>query len=493
VPIPLVVCGACFPDAPDAFVRDPALFEHLTRLFLSEGSDAWFGATDGEGHRPYASHEERLARLVPEGIACPKCGERRSLRFEEHIVDVWFESGVSHSAVLGRDPSLPWPSDLYLEGHDQYRGWFHSSLLVAVNDRECAPYRAVLTHGFTLDGEGKKMSKSLGNAISPIVVAGQRGAEILRLWVSQVDFLEDMRLSDEILDRNAEAYRKIRNTFRYLLGNLHGFDAARDGVPLAELQEIDRWALHQLEALRRRLLAAYESRQYHAVYHGLHQFCAVTLSSFYLDVLKDRLYTAPRRSTERRSAQTVLHRLAMDLDRLMAPLLCFTADEVWQELEALHGRERWGTATVHAERFPDPLPLPEEPALLKRWERLLGFRIEIQKALEAARAAKRIGGSLEAKVRIDAPEESVAFLKSFGEGLRFLLITSGVEFGPVPESALRSETEEGLAVEVARADGEKCARCWNFTTDVGTDADWPEVCGRCASVVREIVSSAGRE
>ncbi len=493
VPIPLVVCGACFPEAPDAFVRDPAFFEHLTRLFLSEGSDAWFGVPDGDRHRPYASADERLLRLVPRGIVCPKCGERGRLRLEEHIVDVWFESGVSHSAVLGRDASLPWPSDLYLEGHDQYRGWFHSSLLVAVNDRGSAPYRSVLTHGFTLDGNGKKMSKSLGNAISPIVVANKRGAEVLRLWVSQVDFLEDMRLSEEILDRNAEAYRKIRNTFRYLLGNLEGFDTARDGVPYAEMEEIDRWALHQLEALRRRLLAAYESRQYHAVYHGLHHFCGVTLSSFYLDVLKDRLYTSPRRSRERRSAQTVLHRLAMDLDRLMAPLLCFTADEVWQELQALCGRERWGTATVHAERFPEPLELPEEPGFLERWERLLRFRLEVQKVLEAARAAKRIGGSLEAKIRLEAPEESVAFLRSFGDGLRFLFITSGVEFGPVSDSASRSETEAGLRFEVARADGEKCSRCWNFTTDVGADADWPGVCGRCASAVREIVSSTGRE
>ncbi|MBZ5638526.1 MAG: isoleucine--tRNA ligase [Acidobacteriia bacterium] len=491
VPIPLVVCGACFPEAPDAFVRDPALFEHLERVFLGEGSDAWFGVPDGARHRPYTSAAERLARLVPSGVACPKCGERGRLRFEEHIVDVWFESGVSHSAVLGRDGSLPWPSDLYLEGHDQYRGWFHSSLLVAVNDRARAPYRAVLTHGFTLDGDGKKMSKSLGNAISPIDVANERGADILRLWVSMVDFLEDMRLSEEILDRNAEAYRKIRNTFRYLLGNLDGFDPARDAVPFPEMEEIDRWALHQLEALRRRILAAYEARQYHAVYHGLHNFCAVTLSSFYLDVLKDRLYTAPRRSRARRSAQTVLHRLATDLVRLMAPLLCFTADEVWQELEALGGRERWRGSTVHAEMFPEPLSLPDDPGLLDRWERLLKVRLEVQRALEAARAAKRIGGSLEAKVRLEAPESTVQFLRSFGAGLRFLFITSGVEFGPVPDSAFRSDAEGGLGIDVARADGDKCARCWNYTTDVGTDGEWPGVCGRCAAAVREIVASPG--
>ncbi len=491
VPIPLVACGSCFPDQADAFVRDPAFFEHLERLFLAEGSNAWFGVPDGKGHRPYASRDERLSRLVPAAVACPACGKRDRLEFQEHIVDVWFESGVSHAAVLGRDAALPWPSDLYLEGHDQYRGWFHSSLLVAVNDRGRAPYRGVLTHGFTLDGDGKKMSKSLGNTISPIDVASQRGADILRLWVSMVDFLEDMRLSPEILDRNAEAYRKIRNTFRYLLGNLDGFDPAKDQVPCSEMEEIDRWALHQLEALRQRLLAAYGSHQYHQVYHGLHYFCAVTLSSFYLDVLKDRLYTAPRRSTARRSAQTALYRLAMDLDRLLAPLLCFTAEEVWQELESLHGRERWGDSTVHAQRFPEPLSLPEEADLLERWDRLLRFRVEIQKALEAERAAKKIGSSLEAKVRIEASPEAVEFLSSFGDGLRYLLITSGVEFGAVADGALRADLEGGLGIEVARADGEKCSRCWNFTADVGSDTEVPGVCGRCATAVHEILGSSG--
>ncbi len=494
VPIPAVVCTRCFPEAPDAFLKDAALFEHLRRLFLAEGSDAWYGVPEGNGaFRPYASVDERLARLVPASLACPKCGRRDALRPHEHIVDVWFESGVSHSAVLGHDPRLPWPSDLYLEGHDQYRGWFHSSLLVAVNDRDGAPYREVVTHGFTLDSEGRKMSKSGGNAISPMDVADQRGAEILRLWVSMVDFLEDMRLSAEILERNSEAYRKIRNTFRYLLGNLHGFDPSRDQVPHAEMEEIDRWALHRLEGLRSRLIAAYGAHQYHLVYHGLYHFCAVTLSSFYLDVLKDRLYTAPARSRLRRSAQTALYRLAMDLCRLMAPILSFTAEEVWQELEACHGRERWARATVHAERFPEALPVAEDRDLVERWERLLGFREEVSKALEIARAAKRIGSSLEAKVRVLASAEDEAFLRSFGADLRFFLITSGVEFGGVGEGAFRSEAIPGFAVEVLRADGAKCERCWNYTTDVGSDAEWPSVCARCAGAVREIAASASSQ
>jgi isoleucyl-tRNA synthetase len=494
VPIPAVVCANCFERDASAFIRDPALFAHLERLFLEEGSDAWFGVPDGpRRHRPYASAAERLERLVPAGVVCPACGRRERLTFHEHIVDVWFESGVSHSAVLGREPRLPWPADIYLEGHDQYRGWFHSSLLVAVNDRGRAPFREVLTHGFTLDARGSKMSKSAGNALSPLTVAEQRGAEILRLWVSMVEFLEDMRLSDETLDRNAEAYRKIRNTFRYLLGNLQGFDARRDGVPYDALVEIDRWALQQLELLRRRITAAYESHQYHTVYHGLHGFCGVTLSSFYLDILKDRLYTFPARHPARRSACTVLLRLAEDLARLMAPVLCFTAEEVWQELAALGGKPAWADDSVHAQRFPEPLAAPVDDALLERWSHLQRLRDEIQKALEIARQDKRIGTSLEAKVVVDGPAETLAFLRSFGDGLRFLLITSQVELGPVAGSAFRSEGIAGLAVEVRPADGTKCERCWNYTRDVGADPAWPGICGRCAGHVRQIVAGGGVE
>jgi isoleucyl-tRNA synthetase len=335
------------------------------------------------------------------------------------------------------------------------------------------------------------MSKSLGNVISPLEVAKRRGAEILRMWVSMVDFLEDMRLSDEILDRNSEAYRKIRNTMRYLLGNLYGFDPEKDAVPYAAMPEIDRWALHQLEALRKRIVSAYGGHQYHVVYHSLHQFCAVTLSSFYLDILKDRLYTAPRRSLRRRSGQTVLNRLAMDLTRLMAPILCFTADEVWQELLALRGEEKWKTSTVHAQLFPEPLEVEEAPELIERWDRLTSIREEVAKALEAARASKRIGSSLEAKVVIEAPDEVETFLRSFGDDLHFLFITSEVEFGPARSSSpedstiLVSDRVPGLGVAVLRARGTKCQRCWNYTDDVGEDGTWPGICGRCAAALKE--------
>lgn len=489
VPVPAVVCLHCIGEHPDAFLRDPALFDHLERLFLEEGSDAWFGLPDGTGgHRPYGSRQERLRRLVPDTVVCPRCGRRDGLDIHDHIVDVWFESGVSHSAVLGRDARLPWPADIYLEGHDQYRGWFHSSLLVAVHDRGRAPYRKVITHGFVLDGEGRKMSKSLGNVVSPIEIANERGAEILRLWVSMVDFVEDMRISQEILDRIAEAYRKIRNTFRFLLGNLWDFRPAEDAVPDAEMEEIDRWALAQLERLRERLLAAYEAHDYHVVYHALHGFCAVDLSAVYLDILKDRLYTFGKRSLGRRSAQTALYRIARDLARLMAPVLCFTAEEVWQELEAIEGRRRWDGASIHTEEFPAAAASAAEPSLVARWERLMEVREEAAKALEEARRNKLIGSSLEAAVRIEAPEELTRFLESFGSVLETVLITSRAEFGPVGESAFRSERIPGLAIEVRRTEGRKCARCWHYRLDVGADPQLPTVCGRCLAAIRETVS-----
>ncbi len=476
VPIPGVVCTTCLPEYPDAYLREPAFFEHVGALVLARGSDVWFG-TAGESAR------QRIDRLVPKALACPRCGSREQLAIHDHIVDVWFESGVSHSAVLGRDPRLPWPADLYLEGHDQYRGWFHSSRLIAVNDRGRAPYKGVVTHGFTMDGEGKKMSKSVGNVISPLDVADKRGAEILRLWVSMIDFLEDMRLSPEILDRNAEAYRKIRNTFRYLLGNLSGFDPKAQAVPAEELHEIDRWALLQLESLRARIVAGYEGHQYHLVYHALNAFVTVTLSSFYLDVLKDRLYTSPRASLARRSAQTVLWRMAVDISRLAAPILCFTAEEIWQELEALQGRERWADASVHAQVFPEPSAVPADPRLQERWDRMASLREIVMKALEEARVAKTIGSSLEAQVAISGPDETLSFLRSFGDDLRFLFLTSGVTFGA---------SADAVTVTVLPAEGTKCQRCWNYTNDVGSDAAWPGACARCARAVHLILAESSR-
>jgi len=475
VPVPAVVCGECFDEHHDAVVRDEAFFDHLAAVFAAEGSNAWFGAPNEKGgHRPYASAQERRERLIPASVRCPQCGKHETLEFHEHIVDVWFESGASHGAVLGHHDGLPWPADLYLEGHDQYRGWFHSSLLVAANDRDVAPYRGVVTHGFTVDADGKKMSKSLGNYVSPLDLAAERGAEILRLWVSMIDFLEDMRVSDETLVRNAETYRKIRNTFRYMLGNLHGFDPATDRVAYADMEEIDRWAIEKLEQLRQRMVGAYDRYQYHLVYHGVHHFTAVTLSSFYFDILKDRLYTAPTRSRERRSAQTALWMLADGLCRLVAPILCFTAEEIWQAMRPLAGEEPWQDNSVHAAMFPDAVVEQPDTALLERWERLGEIREDVNKALEAARDAKAIGTPLEARITISGPQDTLDFLRSFGEGLHFLFLTSGVEFGAACDE---------ITVDVARAPGDKCERCWHYTADVGSDEAWPTVCARCSAHV----------
>jgi isoleucyl-tRNA synthetase len=492
VPIPAVTCSHCASQGTESWLRAPEFFDHVAALFEREGSDAWFGAPDASGaHQAYTSPAARLDRLVPTGMACPRCTRRDGLVVHDDIVDVWFESGVSHAAVLGQDARLPAPADLYLEGHDQYRGWFQSSLLVGVSATGRAPFRAVLTHGFTLDGEGRKMSKSLGNVISPIDVAEQRGAEILRMWVAMVDFLDDMRLSPEILDRNAEAYRKIRNTFRFLLGNLVRFDPSRDCVPYDRLPEIDRWALQQLEVLRQRVTQAYDEHHYHVVYQHLHYFCTVTLSAFYLDILKDRLYTRPTREPARRAAQTVLHFMARDLCRLMAPVLAFTAEEIWQELEALEGRPRWDQQSVHTQLFPDPLAQPTDETLLARWQRLIALREEVQKALEVARRERVIGSSLEASVVIQAGGEDEAFLRSFGDELRFMWLTSGVRFAPVDAQGWRSELVPELRVAVERAPGVKCERCWHFTEDVGVDPRWPTVCGRCAPAIHEVLAEAG--
>jgi isoleucyl-tRNA synthetase len=307
-----------------------------------------------------------------------------------------------------------------------------------------------------------------------------------------VDFLEDMRLSGEIIERNSEAYRKIRNTFRYLLGNLHDFDPAEHRVAYEEMEELDRWVLQRLELLRHRLVAAYESHQYHIVYHELHNFCAVTLSSFYLDIIKDRLYTMPAAHPARRSAQTVLHRLANSLCRLMAPVLCFTSEEIWQELEALDGREKWERSTIHSRLFPEPQEIAEDRALIDRFEKLMKLREEAYKALEQARKEKLIGTALEARLVIDSTDPAtIEFLKSFGDELRFLFITSEVTFGETAENAFASEAVPGLRVEVRKAAGSKCERCWNYTADVGAAAEWPGICARCASHVREILAAKG--
>ncbi|MEE8184490.1 MAG: isoleucine--tRNA ligase [Acidobacteriota bacterium] len=481
VPIPAVVCSGCFPDDPRAFIRDASMFEQIARLFQEEGSDAWYGKIDGAGKlQTNRSAAELLERILPEEVTCPACGKAESLQPLDIIVDVWFESGVSQDAVLA-SRGLPWPADLYLEGHDQYRGWFHSSLLVAINDRQQAPYRTVLTHGFTLDGDGKKMSKSLGNVISSQEISEKRGAEILRLWVSMTNYLDDMRLSEEIISRSVEAYRKIRNTFRYLLGNLNDFRPDRDSVEESRMEEIDRWALLQLGKVCRRVLDGYEKYELHTVYHTLHHFATVTLSSLYLDILKDRLYTASWDGTPRRSAQTALYRIAETFCRLMAPILCVTAEEVWGELEKLRSTAK----SIHLTLFPSPNDFPVDAELEERWRRLLEVREEVQRALEIHRGEKRLGNSLEARVTLSGPAPVADLLERYRPFLPTLFIVSEVVLDRKASQGFRSDRVDGLQIGVSRAPGDKCQRCWNYAQDVGTDPALPEVCGRCLGPIRD--------
>ncbi len=454
VPIALLVCTAC-----NGLLADPAVLEHVASLMDREGADAWFA--------------REAADLVPPGTTCPTCGGT-AFRKEKDILDVWFDSGVSQAAVLRVRPDQHWPAEMYLEGSDQHRGWFHSSLLAAVGVQGGPPYRSVLTHGFVVDGEGRKMSKSLGNVISPQEVIEKYGAEILRLWVAAEDYRDDIRLSDEILTRLAEGYRRIRNTCRYLLGNLYDFDPGRDALPAASLLPIDRFILHRLQRLTERVRAAYESYEFHVLYHSLHNFCAVDLSAFYLDVLKDRLYTSPPASPLRRSAQTALFEVLAALVRLMAPVLSFTADEVWGYLPM-----RDKPASVHLAEFPSVrAELIDEP-LAQEWERLLGVRDEVLRGLELARKEKRIGSSQEAAVELEAPEPDEAFLAAHREELETICIVSrlAVRRGGQPAGS-------GLVVKVTRAPGTKCQRCWNYREDIGNSASHPELCRRCAEALQ---------
>ena len=451
VPIPAFYCKGC-----QHGLLTPEVARHVAGIFEGRSADAWY--------------ELEASELLPAGTACPRCGGREFEK-DRDILDVWFDSGSSHAAVLARRPQLAWPADLYLEGSDQHRGWFHSSLLIGVGTRGAAPFREVVTHGFTVDGDGRKMSKSLGNVVDPLKIVAAQGAEILRLWVAMVDYREDVRFSDEMLKRCAEAYRKVRNTCKYLLSTQYDFEPARDGLPEGQLSELDRYVLQRHRQFVARVRAAYEAYEFHVVYHQLVQYCSVDLSAFYLDVLKDRLYCEEAGGRARRSAQTVLQRVAEDLVRLMAPVLPMTADEVWQHLRG----ER--AESVHVALFPEIEPADE--ALLARWQPLLEARDAVLKALEQARADKLISDRLEADVALTAPPDTLARLREYaGPGgfpgpLASLFIVSRVE---LLEGAV-------LAAEVRRAGGAKCERCWSFSPGVGRQAAHPAVCERCHGVL----------
>lgn len=468
VPIALLTCEKC-----GDLAADEKVFDSILQLFEEQGADAWFNAD--------------IESFIPDGYTCPSCGCSEFDK-ERDILDVWFDSGVSHAAVLEADSRLSWPADLYLEGSDQHRGWFHSSLIASAGTKGRAPYDIVLTHGFVVDGNGKKMSKSLGNVISPENIIKKNGAEILRLWVSAEDYRNDIRLSNEILSRLIDAYRKIRNTSRFLLGNLHDFDH-RDYS--SDLTELDRWALSRLQSLIKGVSTAYDRYEFHEVFHSIYNFCIVEMSSFYLDILKDRLYTSAADSPERRAAQWSMHRILVALTQMMAPVVSFTAEEIWQFIPGDTSE------SVFLTSFPEADESFIDEGLEKRWRGLIESRNVVNKAIELKRADKVIGNSLQAKVTVYTEGERFELLKDYSDTLTTLFIVSGADIKPlaeadtslympepVPEgssSALRDIG--GIAVKVEHAEGSKCSRCWNWSTTVGSFENEPEVCERCYKVL----------
>lgn len=467
VPIPALKCKGCGES-----LLDPKLVEKLAALVETQGADIWF--------------EKDASEFITPGTKCQKCSGT-DFNKEEDILDVWFDSGVSFAAVVEKRDGLEFPADLYLEGSDQHRGWFHSSLLASIGTRSMPPYKAVLTHGFVVDGSGRKMSKSLGNVVAPQEVINKYGAEVLRLWVSGEDYREDIRISDEILKRLSEAYRRIRNTFRFILGNLYDFDPQKDSVGYADLEELDRLALHRLTKLTEKLRLAYEEFEFHAVYHSVHNFCTVDLSASYLDVVKDRLYTNRADSRSRRAAQTAMHQILSSLLRLTAPVLVFTTEEAWAHMP---GEKE---ESVHLASMPSPNPEWLDAGLEEKWTRLAVYKTEISKALEVARQSARIiGHPLDAEVVVYPPEKDSAMLKEEESALEEVLIISKFTVsGEKPPAAaqdgtiLYSSSEiEGLSVAVSKSADAKCERCWHYSASVGSDSIHPAVCNRCAEALK---------
>jgi len=461
VPIAIFYCSAC-----SEMYLDPDTINHVCALFEESGADIWF--------------EKTVEELLPEDAVCKSCGSRAFIK-EDDILDVWFDSGVSHSAVLEQRSNLKWPADLYLEGSDQHRGWFHSSLLTAVGIRGSAPYKSVLTHGFVVDAEGKKMSKSLGNVVAPEEVIKKHGAEILRLWVSASDYRDDIRISANILKQLSDAYRRIRNTSRFLLGNLFDFDPKIDSVSYDKMPELDRFALHRLQELVQRAGRAYETFEFHVIYHALYNYCIVDLSSFYLDIIKDRLYTSPAQSDKRRSAQTVVYTILDALTRLMAPILAFTAEEIWNFMP---GREM-DSKSVHMALLPKVNEAFKDDQLAKEWKKIIDVRGEVTKALEEARVKKIIGHSLDAAVTIYTDDGLYDIFQKHKDDLRTIFIVSEASLikGDQPGGLYESLDIEGLSIGVEPASGKKCERCWVHDTTVGEDEEQPTICSRCQNAL----------
>ena len=463
VPIPIFYCDACGAD-----IVTPETIDHVSELFRAHGSNVWF--------------DREADELLPAGFKCPKCGHTHFTK-ETDIMDVWFDSGSTHAAVLDERPYLHFPADIYLEGGDQYRGWFQSSMLTSIAAKGVAPYRQIITHGWTVDGEGRAMHKSLGNAVSPDEVIKDYGADMLRLWVASADYTQDMRISKDIMKQLSEAYLKIRNTARYMLGNLAGFDPDRDQVPYAQMQALDRYALSRYNELVKTVRAAYDRYEFHAVYRAVYNFCVIDLSNLYLDVIKDRLYCEGASSPERRSAQTALYVILDGMTRLIAPILAFTSDEIWAAMP--HTASDNGESVLLND-MPDASPaLALDESAAGRWDKLISLRDAVNKALENARKAGVLKKNQDAEIQLWVSEEDAAFLKDVD--LATLCIVSKVEVltgdgeGETAEDCLVSAT-----IAVTLSDAPKCVRCWNHNGHVGEDHDHAELCPRCAAVVRAL-------
>ncbi len=462
VPIAVFLCESCGKP-----LNDPAINRKVVELFARLGADAWFTSEPDN--------------IVPDGTKCPHCGGTKFEK-ETDIFDVWLESGASYLALIAEEPDYPWPSDLYLEGGDQYRGWFQSSLLCAMGTHATPPYRGVVTPGWTLDEKGQAMSKSRGNDVDPVDIASRLGAEVVRLWTASIDFREDVVGSEALMQRLGENYKKIRNTFRYILSNLYDFDPAKDAVPFEKMEELDQYMLRQTRAFAADVRSAYDEFAFHKIYHRVNHFCIVDLSAFYFDVLKDRLYISAAKSHARRSAQTAIWQIGEALVRLLAPVMTFTCEEIWQHLPAVAEREE----SVHLALFPAAETIARQgqadsSASDGDWTSLRSVRDDVLKALEEARNAKLIGTGLEAQVHLSAADPLYSVLRRYEDQLRYLFIVSAV--------TLTIGTGNGtgnVRVEVKKADGQKCERCWNYSTHVGEDKNYPTVCERCSAVLREI-------
>ena len=452
VPIPVFYCKECEKE----YVTDESL-KKIQDIVREKGTNAWYDLTEKE--------------LMPEGAKCPHCGSTE-FKKETDIMDVWFDSGSTHDSVLA-ERGLP-EADMYLEGSDQYRGWFQSSLLTSVATKGKAPYKEVVTHGYTVDEKGNKMSKSVGNVIAPQEIIKEYGADILRLWVLASDYTSDISISKGIMKQVSEVYRKLRNTARYILGNISDFDVEKP-VAYKDLQEIDKWALTKLNKLIKDCIESYDKYEFNSAYRALNQFCVVDMSSFYLDIIKDRLYTSKADSVERRAAQTTMYEILSSLVRIMAPMTCFTAEEIWKYMPHRKGEN---LESVMLEYYPKVNKEWENEEIERKWGKLIGYREEISKALEVARASKEIGLSLEAKVEIFAEGEDYRFLAGKEELLKEICIVSDVK---INENRRNADEELGIGVKVSKAEGEKCERCWSHSETVGQNSKYPHLCKKCIS------------